>query len=160
MRHVCTVLCTKRSLAEASTEQAVWYEPYAQYAKENGLLQDEPDSYDRPSARSEAAELFFRALSDTLSESTVINPVVSLPDVPESAPYYASVKALYEAGILTGSDSYGNFYPASTLTRAEAAAIMSRAAFADKRVKKTFDVIAEDDAYYLCYTYNFRSLQK
>lgn len=140
------------SIEEASTGQAVWYEPYALYAKENGILKEEPDSYDRPAARSEAAELFFRALSDTLSESTVINPVASLPDVPESAPYYASVKALYEAGILTGSDSYGNFYPASTLTRAEAAAIMSRAAFADKRVKKTFDVIAEDDAYYLCYT--------
>ena len=147
------------SIEEASTGQAVWYEPYALYAKENGILKEEPDSYDRPAARSEAAELFFRALSDTLSESTVINPSASLPDVPEGVPYYTSVKALYEAGILTGSDSYGNFYPAGTLTRAEAAAIMSRAAFADKRVKKTFDVIAEDDAYYLCYTYNFRSLR-
>ena len=35
------------SIEEASTGQAVWYEPYALYAKENGILKEEPDSYDR-----------------------------------------------------------------------------------------------------------------
>ncbi len=52
--------------------------------------------------------------------------------------YNGKVLFLYRAGILTGSDWMGNFNPDSTITRAEAAAIISR--IADRRLRKTFSL--------------------
>lgn len=47
------------------------------------------------------------------------------PDVPETAPYAEAVNALHEYGIING-DNKGNFNPNSSVTRAEAAAIICR----------------------------------
>lgn len=47
------------------------------------------------------------------------------PDVPATAPYAEAVNALHEYGIING-DNKGNFNPNSSVTRAEAAAIICR----------------------------------
>lgn len=47
------------------------------------------------------------------------------PDVPATAPYAEAVNALHECGIING-DNKGNFNPNSSVTRAEAAAIICR----------------------------------
>lgn len=52
---------------------------------------------------------------------TPINSITSLPDTSDS-----DVLAFYNAGILTGTDTSGTFQPTKTLTRAEAAAMISR----------------------------------
>ena len=111
-----------------------WYAPYLEYAASNGLL--EGVSTDNPDAnilRAEMATLFDGLLPD--SYMTSINTVGFVPDVPVDAAYREAVLALYNTGILMGSDAYGSFYPESEITRAEAAAIINRMALPDMRVK-------------------------
>ena len=57
-----------------------------------------------------------------------INWVINgaIPDVPMSSDYADAVYMLYRAGVLVGSDSTGKFNPDSTITRAEAAALITR----------------------------------
>ena len=52
----------------------------------------------------------------------------TLPAAPdaEGSPYKADIDRLYRCHIVSGSDSAGNFRPESTITRAEAAAIINR----------------------------------
>ena len=50
------------------------------------------------------------------------------------APYASAVYRLYRAGILAGSDANGTFSPLSYITRAEAAAVVSRMADSDNRI--------------------------
>ena len=54
-----------------------------------------------------------------------------------SDPYAESIYRLYRAGIVTGSDEYGTFLPENSITRAEAAAIVTRMAESDNRLSIT-----------------------
>lgn len=102
-----------------------WYQPYVDYAIEIGLIY--PDSftdYTAPAPRYLMAQLLYCVLPE--EELPAINVITELPDVPEDFMYAPGIKALYEAGVLTGSDSYGTFFPASNITRAEAAAVLAR----------------------------------
>lgn len=56
-----------------------------------------------------------------------------LPDVQWSDWFATSVLALYNAGILTGSDQYGTFRPSSNITRSEVATIVTRVAIPQTR---------------------------
>lgn len=60
---------------------------------------------------------------DSFTNETQV--VTSFPDVPASAPYAEAVSTLHEYGIING-DNKGNFNPNSSVTRAEAAAIICR----------------------------------
>jgi len=62
------------------------------------------------------------------------NTVNSLPDVDSATPYYSEIISLYEAGVLTGSDEQGTFYPDNSITRVEAAAIITRVILLEERV--------------------------
>lgn len=62
---------------------------------------------------------------------TAINDVV----VPDTSDF--DVLDFYNAGILTGMDEYGSFYPYNTLTRAEAATMVSRVVREELRVTFT-----------------------
>ena len=63
--------------------------------------------------------------NDEDSPTNETQVVTSFPDVPASAPYAEAVNALHEYGIING-DNRGNFNPNSSVTRAEAAAIICR----------------------------------
>lgn len=126
-----------------------WYAKYVNYAIANGLMEEgQFDSYDINIKRFEIAEL----LSAAAGNLTAVNSVSSLPDVASGVDYADAVLKLYNAGVLTGNDSYGTFAPNSYLLRSEISAMAVRIADSEKRVQKTFDETgarAYTDAYYI-----------
>lgn len=73
--------------------------------------------------------------TDTDSTTSETQTVSTFPDVPASASYAEAVNALHEYGIISG-DSKGNFNPSSSITRAEAAAIICRLSGIDELAKQ------------------------
>ena len=109
-----------------------WYQVYVDYAIANGLINTGtfPD-YNKAATRAEMAFIFSGALPAT--EFSPQNTVNSLPDVNNSTPYRDSILLLYRAGVLTGNDDLGTFEPGANITRAQAAAIISRVILPDTR---------------------------
>ncbi len=133
---------------EIPEKDGEWYEKYVAYAKNKGFVKEgQFDDYERYAKRYEVAELFEKAMPEGFYAQ--INDVDKIPDVSSAKKYYDSVLSLYRAGVAMGSDSFGNFMPENDITRAEAAAIITRAALPEMRLKKTLDKISEDDAYAL-----------
>lgn len=114
-----------------------WYQPYVDYAIENGLIAEGDFSdYNAPITRADMAYIFANALP--LSELPARNDIDSLPDVKVGDKHATEIFLLYRAGVLTGSGALGTFYPNNTITRAEAAAILSRIALPEER--RTFQL--------------------
>lgn len=91
---------------------------------------------DQPLDRLCAAAWLCCALPDEALEE--INTVGALPDEPEEeTPEWAAIKRLYRAGVLAGDDAWGTFAGYRTITRAEFAAVLSRAVQLDKRLHFT-----------------------
>ncbi len=131
-----------------------WYTPYVNYATAKGFVTEgQFDNFDRPAKRYEVAELFEKAMPD--GYFTAQNNVDAIPDVSEKQPYQKELLTLYKAGVVMGSDSYGNFRPEDNITRAESAAIINRVALPENRLSKTLDKISDDDAYLLVTTATF-----
>jgi S1-C subfamily serine protease len=117
-----------------------WYQPYVDYALQNGIISAAYANYSTPASRADFALIFSKALPDeALSVINTIGPN-AIPDVMSSYSYAAAVYKLYKAGILTGSDSAGNFFPNSFITRDAVAAIVTRMAIASYRQKLTLSV--------------------
>ena len=114
----------------------IWYQPYLNYAYENGIITTAFYNSDvtQKATRAQFAEIFANALPD--EGLSIINSITdnSIPDVSISEAYAQYVYKLYRAGILIGGDANGTFSPLTYITRAEAAAIVSRMADTDKRV--------------------------
>lgn len=113
-----------------------WYQPYYEYLL--NLPQTEEDlasllwflTPDSPCDRYDFVWLLSCVLPD--SALTAINSVNVLPDTSDS-----DIMAFYNAGILTGNDEYGTFHGFSSLTRAQAAAMLARIVDPSQRVKFT-----------------------
>lgn len=123
------------------SEGPVWYSVYVNYAKKNGIISATDfnavtkgnSAYNRYATRGEMAYIFRNAMpSDALPK---INKVNSIPDVYTSTKYRTAIYDLYKAGVLEG-DAKHRFYPNNNITRAEAAAIISRMAV--KSLRSTF----------------------
>lgn len=135
------VTLTARTYAYARGEvipegnDILWYQPYVSYAADNGLCTpgEFGTGYNAPCSRMTMARLFDRAVPANTAKA--LNEIASLPDV-ANIPENRCVFRLYELGVLTGSDSRGTFRPDSSITRAEASAILNRVLDASKR--KTF----------------------
>jgi len=114
-----------------------WYAPYVDYAMKNGIPVGSYSNYNAAATRADFAYILAGALPD--EAITPMNRIDdgAIPDVAESYNYGPSVYKLYRAGVLTGSDSDGTFYPGRTLSRAEAAAIIMRLINADTRVSNS-----------------------
>ncbi len=111
-----------------------WYQVYVGYAIERGMIgKDTFDDYERPITRKEMAELLSKAVE--LTELTCINAVSTIPDVAADDEAYAAIVALYESGVLTGSEADGSFLPEDDIIRAEAATMIARLVTADLRIK-------------------------
>jgi hypothetical protein len=63
-----------------------------------------------------------------------INQNVVVPDVHAGTPFSHSILRLYEAGVLTGYEDR-SYRPNDTITRSETAAIISRIADKELRIK-------------------------
>lgn len=138
---------------ETITDEATepWYAPYVSYAIQKGYVSDgeyTEQALEAPAKRHEVATLLRRSMPE--GYYSPINRVQSIPDVAADAPYYADVLTLYKAGILTGSDAEGTFYPDNNIIRAEVAAMITRVALPEERVRKTTE--AGLDAYTLIET--------
>ena len=116
-----------------------WYAPAVEYAAAQGIIQEgDFSNYLVPATRAQFAYILSRALpSDALEEVNTVEDN-SLPDVRMGDPYAQNIYLLYRAGIISGRDARGAFSPSSTLTRAEAAGIVSRIADAGLRVECAF----------------------
>lgn len=132
---------------ENFAKTAPWYQAYVDYAISKEIINvDDFTDYTRTATRAEMAYIFSRSLP--ASEFAAINTVKSLPDVKSGlnsrtrqpiTPYYSEIIRLYESGILAGNDSAGTFNPSANITRAEAAAIISRVILPSTRISgKTF----------------------
>lgn len=124
-----------------STESATWYEPYVAYAQEFGIIDGAYPSYTPPATRAQFAQILANSIDPIDLEATNIVDDGAIPDVPMSADYADAVYLLYRAGILAGSDSKGTFNPDSTITRAEAAAIITR--IVDPSLRKSIELVGE-----------------
>jgi len=116
-----------------------WYQVYVDYAIDNGIITAGAFSnYNKAATRAEMAYIFARTSVPVLLAYTAVhdppNIVNSLPDADSSTRHYDYIIRLYQAGILAGSDAQGTFHPNSSVTRAEAAAIIIRLIILDERI--------------------------
>ncbi len=122
---------------ENFTQSGTWYQVYVDYCLENGIISaSQFDDYKRLATRAEFARLLAAAFPDeALTEiNTVLNH--SIPDISElSWQESSAVYKLYRAGILTGKDAQGSFYPTTNITRAETAVLVTR--MADPSLRKS-----------------------
>ena len=114
------------------TQGVPWYTVYVEYAVRTGIIMSSDfTETSRPATRAEMAYIFSRALPQ--SEFAAQNTVNALPDVTSATRYSEPILLLYRAGVLAGSDAQGTFYPSNPITRAEAAAIITRVILPDSR---------------------------
>lgn len=123
-----------------------WYQPYVDYAIQNGIIQSgEYSDYTKKASRSNFANIVYKSIPT--EKWSKINNVDKLPDVRSSDWFSVPVLTLYNAGILTGGDEYGTFSPDSNIKRCEVAAIVTRVAKPDARKVFTLkDISGKKDA--------------
>ena len=115
-------------------ESEPFYEVYADYALANGIIDDHGD-YAALVTRAQFARMANNALPpEALPEINAI-PDYGICDVMPGRDYGSAVYSLYRAGVISGSDRYGTFFPDSNITRAEICAIMVRLADPAFRVR-------------------------
>ena len=117
-----------------TTDASVWYQPYVDYARTQGILTQNLSAAElsAPLTRAEFATFLARSLPG--SALPPINTVERIPDLAESDLHGPAVYQLYRAGIFAGSDASGSFRPNSVITRAETAALVVRMTDPDRRV--------------------------
>ena len=114
-----------------------WYKSSVTYCEASGIISaGEFTDLERPVTRAEMAYIFSRtSLARSLPEINSLSRVkAAVPDVRTGDYAAAAIFGLYAKGILTGSDGDLTFRPKDSLTRAEAAAIVSRMARPEQRV--------------------------
>ena len=107
-----------------------WYRSYLEYAVEHGVIEESYLSYsaaalNAPVQRAEFAHILYGAAKPYAAINEI--GANALPDVKTGDRYADEIYTLYRAGVLTGSDRNGTFYPTSLIRRSEAAAILIRA---------------------------------
>lgn len=115
-----------------------WYSSYVSYAVDNGIIEKmyldyTPAQMNAPVKRNEFVHIFYGAMSDYRQINTVADN--KIPDVITMDTYALEIYTFYRAGILTGSDKNGTFYPTNDIKRSEVAAILSR--MYDRTARKT-----------------------
>ena len=120
----CGIYARKNSLELPEQSGDNWYDAYFAFAAEHGFIAERPENPDAPIAR----EMFASFINAANGEFTARNKIADsgIRDVATDSEYAAAIYTLYRAGVLTGSDEYGRFFPERTLTRAEACEIIMR----------------------------------
>ena len=134
MAAVVRATCNNQTISFSASDGGKWYDAYLNYCVKNRIVSsDEYSSLDAYATRAQIAHIFAKATSDF----AVVNDIDYdyIPDVSERSEYADEILALYRAGILTGDERTRAFRPFDTITRAEAAAIISRVALPTTRIK-------------------------
>ncbi|MBQ2830013.1 MAG: leucine-rich repeat protein [Oscillospiraceae bacterium] len=113
-----------KDISFTASEGEAWYAPYVAFAEEVGILTESFD-YDKTATREQFVYILSRALpAEVLPD---IRGTISFADAQDIG-YADAVELLVRAGVINGSDD-GNglcFLPLKSISRAEAAAVMSR----------------------------------
>lgn len=111
-----------------------WFDPYVDYAKDNGIL-TMAYNYDRPATREDFVHILAKALPEEALKN--IAGSADFADVDELK-YASDVQLLSGAGVINGIQEDGQTYfkPLATITRAEVAAVVSRMAKPGSRIGK------------------------
>ncbi|MBQ9429000.1 MAG: S-layer homology domain-containing protein [Clostridia bacterium] len=112
-----------------------WYIPYVDYALAHGIIASSFSDYSAAATRAQVAEIMSSAIPDSVLP--VINRVElsNIPDVDTSIGGCDAILRFYRAGIITGYETNGTFYPNRQISRAETAAVVSRIADDTQRQK-------------------------
>ena len=121
------------------SEGQAWYQPAVEYCLASGIIRqgDFSETDDtRPVTRAEMARIFAAtSLARRMPQINSLTRVMeSIPDVDKTVPQANAIYSLYAKGIFSGVDGELTFRPADTVSRAEAAAIVSRMARAEQRL--------------------------
>lgn len=122
------MFCIYYGVDEPKKAESPWYANYLELAEKYDIVTKKYDNYDVPITRAEFAQIMRNTYPDGPLQEMNYIPDGVIPDVPMDAEYAGAVYKLYRAGILTGSDAKGTFYPDTYITRGAAAAIVSRQA--------------------------------
>ena len=114
-----------------------WYQVYADYALEHGLIAAAPEDYGTAATRSAFAAILARALPEEALPAVNTVEDGAIPDVRVTDENAAEIYRLYRAGILTGNNEKGVFAPESEIIRSQVAAIVGRMAYRSLRQKTT-----------------------
>lgn len=106
-----------------------WYSTYVDYAIANGIVAKDYAAYtearmNAPVTRREFVKILHGAKTFYAEKNKVADDAI--PDVKMHDQSAEEIYAFYRAGILTGSDAEGRFYPESHIKRSEVAAILVR----------------------------------
>lgn len=115
-----------------------WYMAYANYGKDNGVIDDEvygavQASPNRAITRLEFAYIVGNALPEDALATINNVDYGDIPDVDYTTPAGQIVYGFYRSGILAGFTD-GNFNPEDNITRAQVAAVMSRMGDSSQRM--------------------------
>lgn len=134
MAAVVHATCNNQTISFSASDGGKWYDAYLNYCVKNRIVSsDEYSSLDAYATRAQIAHIFAKATSDFAVVNDIDYDYIS--DVSERSEYADEILALYRAGILTGDERTRTFRPSDTITRAEAAAIISRVALPTTRIK-------------------------
>jgi len=116
------------------TNGSPWYQSYADYAKQNGIINGDFD-WKAPATRMGYMEIFANALP--AGAYAIINDIAdgAIPDIPMTHPQATAVYKLYRAGIVQGVDAAHNCNPDSNIKRSEVAAILTTMMKDDARIE-------------------------
>lgn len=118
-------------------QSAPWFQVYVDYAAQNDILSfSDPltaDFYTGVISKEIFAYLIAHALPEDAYKDINHIGFGLIPGVSISAVYAEEIYRLFNAGILTGSDSSGTFHEDDRITRAEASAILSRVVLPELR---------------------------
>lgn len=134
MAAVVHATCNNQTISFSASDGGKWYDAYLNYCVKNRIVSsDEYSSLDAYATRAQIAHIFAKGTSDFAVVNDIDYDYIS--DVSERSEYADEILALYRAGILTGDERTRAFRPSDTITRAEAAAIISRVALPTTRIK-------------------------
>ncbi len=133
--------CKDGQTFETEQKAEPWYQFYLNYAQTYDLLPAELVVGNTLIARKDFVYMIDAALNPEDRDSQKEIAEGSIPDVESDAYYHDAAYRMYQAGILTGGDEQGSFFPDRTLTRAETAAILSRVADPSLRFPQTDEPI-------------------
>lgn len=118
-----------------------WYQGYADYAISNGIISANAfKDYNAYATRTQMAYIFANALP--AAELKQINTINSIPGITNSTANNSFIYSLYRAGVLTGDNGTRAFRPDYKISRAEAAAIITRIALPNNR--QHFEILPDN----------------
>ncbi len=121
---------------EKFVQGSPWYQVYVDYALKNVIITEgQFSSYTAKITRRQFAMVFAKALpSSALGILSTVSDN-AIPDVSITDEGATEIYKLYRAGILTGNEPAHEFEPDTYIQRSQVAAIVTRMAVVDQRVK-------------------------